>query len=159
MIGRTAALTLALGMLGACSEDPDRDPGGGGDDDPYGASRQACVDRINAFRATEGLPPYQRWSQIEFCSDDEARQDSESGSAHGAFGQCGESAQNECPGWPSIENVLEGCLQMMWDEGPGEPFSQHGHYINMSSTDYTRVACGFYETPNGDVWSVQNFAR
>jgi hypothetical protein len=40
----------------------------------------------------------------------------------------------------------------MWDEGPGG-----GHYENMKSTDSTRVACGFYITPGGDVWSVQNF--
>jgi hypothetical protein len=46
---------------------------------------------------------------------------------------------------------------MMWDEGPGEPFSAHGHYINMSNTRYSEVACGFYETPDGKLWSVQNF--
>ena len=45
----------------------------------------------------------------------------------------------------------------MWDEGPGEPFVEHGHYINMTNPDHSMVACGFYETPSGDVWSVQNF--
>lgn len=46
---------------------------------------------------------------------------------------------------------------MMWAEGPGADFQQHGHYINMSSTSYTTVACGFYTTAGGDVWSVQDF--
>jgi hypothetical protein len=45
----------------------------------------------------------------------------------------------------------------MWDEGPGEPYSAHGHYINMTNPSYTMVACGFYETAGGSVWSVQNF--
>jgi hypothetical protein len=45
----------------------------------------------------------------------------------------------------------------MWNEGPGEDFSKHGHYINMSSTKYTKVACGFWTTPKGSVWAVQNF--
>ena len=48
-------------------------------------------------------------------------------------------------------------MQAMWDEGPGEPFSAHGHYINMSSTTYTRVACGFSSSGSG-VWSNQNFS-
>ena len=44
----------------------------------------------------------------------------------------------------------------MWDEGPGEPFRAHGHYINMSSTQYTSVACGRSSAGQG-VWSNQNF--
>lgn len=84
--------------------------------------------------------------------------DSQSGQAHGAFGQCGEWAQNECPGWPGPPGgMITDCLQMMWDEGPGADFNTHGHYINMSSQQYTQVACGFYVTPSGDVWAIQNF--
>jgi hypothetical protein len=45
----------------------------------------------------------------------------------------------------------------MWDEGPGEPYSVHGHYINMTNPLYGMVACGFYETGGGSVWAVQNF--
>jgi hypothetical protein len=62
-------------------------------------------------------------------------------------------AQNECPGWPGPSNtMIPGCLKAMWGEGPGG-----GHYENMASTRYTKVACGFYVLPNGKVWSVQNF--
>jgi hypothetical protein len=127
------------------------------DEDPYRAERSACVDRINGFRATEDLPPLGRWKDAESCADDEAAEDSRTGTAHGAFGQCDERAQNECPGWGSLEQVIDGCLQMMWDEGPGEPYAEHGHYINMSSTAYTKVACGFHETADGSVWAIQNF--
>ena len=53
---------------------------------------------------------------------------------------------------------------MMFDEGPGPAgcaddstcYMEHGHHINMASTRFTRVACGFYTTPDGSVWSVQN---
>jgi hypothetical protein len=119
---------------------------------------ETCVDTINEYRATLGLSPYARWTDAESCTSDAAKSDSETGKAHGAFGKCGEMAQNECPGWPGPpEKMIPDCLAMMWDEGPGEDFSKHGHYINMSSDKYTKVACGFYTLPNGDVWAVQNF--
>ena len=125
--------------------------------DPLESYRQRCDDEINRYRATEGKAPYGRWRGAETCTDGEARSDSETGTAHGAFGSCGEWAQNECPGWGSLEDTVTGCLAMMWAEGPGEPFSEHGHYINMSSTSYSQVSCGFYVTPSGSVWAIQNF--
>ncbi|MBK9033175.1 MAG: hypothetical protein IPL61_18205 [Myxococcales bacterium] len=150
-------LALVLGLIAACSGD-DGGPGDGDagtSGDPFASARQACVDRINAFRATEGKPPYQRWAAAEACSDDQARRDSTAG-PHANFGDCGENAQNTCPAWPSLDAVVQGCLQAMWDEGPG-PFNGHGHYINMSSTSYGMVACGFHQMPNGDIWASQNF--
>ena len=127
---------------------------GGGATDPA----QICVDGINAFRATLNLPPYARWTQEEVCASDEAAKDAAANQAHSAFGQCGEWAQNECPGWGGPPASMIGdCLQMMWDEGPG-PFDQgHGHYINMSSTSYTKVACGFHVLASGKVWATQDF--
>ena len=127
--------------------------------DPY----QDCVDRINQFRAEcQCLPPLERWRDAEDCADQHARYDSEGAGPHGGFSDdiCSPRgrAQNECPGWRGgTEGVVRQCLQLMWDEGPGEPFSAHGHYINMSNPGHTRVACGFYETPSGELWSVQNF--
>ncbi len=127
-----------------------------------GDMRVDCVARINQFRwDCQCLPPLARWTEGESCADEHAEYDS-TRSAHDGFRDniCSPrgSAQNECPGWGSVGQVISGCLQMMWDEGPGEPFSAHGHYINMSSTDYSRVACGFYTTPGGSVWAVQNFS-
>lgn len=125
---------------------------------PYDAAAQHCVDTINMYRATLDLPPYQRWTEAEVCSGEEAESDSMTQTPHGAFGQCDEWAQNECPGWEGPpEQLLDGCLAAMWAEGPGEPFEDHGHYINMSSTQYTKVACGFYQTGEGDYWAIQNF--
>ena len=139
---------------GDSDSDTDTDADG---DDPLASYRISCVDKINEYRATLGLDPYDRWTEAESCADDQAQQDSVSGTAHGAFGQCDEWAQNECPGWGSLDQIISSCLQMMWDEGPGEDFQAHGHYINMSSEDYTRAACGFYTTASGDVWAVQDF--
>lgn len=119
---------------------------------------QDCVDRINQFRwECQCLPPLERWTEAEACTDQQSADDQSSGSAHGNFGACNEFAQNTCPDWPSREDVVVGCLQAMWDEGPGEPFVEHGHYINMSSTEYSKVACGSASGAPG-VWSNQNFS-
>ena len=147
----------------------------GGGDDSSGAStgdggagsgtganatvKSTCVTEINKYRATLGLPAYAEWIDGETCADGEAKSDSESGKAHGAFGTCKESAQDECPGWPGddLDTSIKGCLQQMWAEGPGSDFSTHGHYLNMSNAGYTQAACGFYVTPDGKMWGVQNF--
>ncbi|MCX4244847.1 CAP domain-containing protein [Paraliomyxa miuraensis] len=123
-----------------------------------GDIQQDCVDRINQFRwECQCLPPLVRWNAAEACTDDQSAADQNGGGPHGNFGSCGENAQNTCPNWGSEQQIISGCLQAMWDEGPGEPFSAHGHYINMSSTNYTKVACGF-SSNGGGVWSNQNFA-
>jgi hypothetical protein len=130
------------------------DSGGGGD----GTAEQLCVDTINMYRATLGLPAYTRWNAEESCGDGQAKSDSMSGKAHGAFGMCTENAQDECPGWPGPpSSMITSCLAQMWAEGPGSDFSTHGHYINMSSTQYTQAACGFYTLDDGSVWAVQDF--
>lgn len=124
-----------------------------------GNFHQDCVDRINQFRwECQCLPPLERWKDAEGCTDNQAGKDQKSGVAHGEFGSCDESAQNTCPNWGSEEQVITGCLQAMWNEGPGEPFSAHGHYINMSNPNYTKVACGMSNS-SGGVWSNQNFSR
>lgn len=127
--------------------------------DPY----VDCVARINQLRSDcQCLPPLQRWTEAEACADAQAQYDFEEDRYHAGFTDniCSPrgSAQNECPGWGSVSQVIDGCLQMMWDEGPGEPYSEHGHYINMTNPSYTKVACGFYTTPGGAVWAVQNFS-
>ena len=157
-------LVALLGMaLCACGDDIDRDPGTGGGGGttatgtstgttPSGDEYQLCVDTINQYRATLSLPPLARWTDAEACANGQAQSDSETGEPHGAFQACGEWAQNECPGWPGPPaSLIVGCLDMMWDEGPGG-----GHYENMRG-DYSRVACGFYQTPQGDYWALQDF--
>src|SRR5204863_2024077 len=140
------SLVLVMPIVIACSSGTSSGSDGGTSGDggsmtgPSGAE-QTCVDTINMYRATLSLPPYARWSDQEMCSSDEAKSDSMTMKAHGAFGTCTELAQNECPNWPGPPDMLvKGCLAQMWAEGPGTDFNTHGHYINMSSTKYTKVA-------------------
>ena len=118
-----------------------------------GSPAEVCVATINEYRATKGLPPYTRWTDAETCTDGESQSDATTLRAHGAFGKCGEFAQNECPGWPSpAGTMIPKCLESMWAEGPGG-----GHYEAMSSTKYTKVACGFGTASDGSIWAAQNF--
>ncbi len=129
-----------------------RENGSGVDD----SLRARCVDAINARRATLGREPLGRWATGESCADDAAHADANSGQAHGAFGLCAEKAQNECPGWPPSEDLVEDCIEMMWAEGPGEDFAAHGHYLNLASPSFVEAACGF--ASEGDsTWVVINF--
>lgn len=126
-----------------------------------GSTHQDCVARINQLRwECQCLPPLRRWKAGEKCATKHAKHDVDHG-VHAGFDEvsCEPKglAQNECPAWPSTAKVIDGCLQAMWDEGPGKRFSKHGHYVNMSNRRYESVACGFAKDAEGRVWSVQNF--
>ncbi len=131
---------------------------GGDPNDPH----QKCVDKINMLRATLSLPPLSRWTDGEACTDKQSAADNVTNKAHGNFGMCQENAQNTCPNWRSVESTIAGCLDQMWAEGPPPAgtcddacFQAHGHYMNMTNTRYTKVACGFDSA--SDVWANQNF--
>ena len=114
---------------------------------------QICVDEINRYRATLGLRALTRAPENEGCANGQIRDDAQSGKWHGSFGRCGESLQNECMSSPTGQaDFIKGCLKNMWNEGPGG-----GHYEAMKNGSATKVWCGFYTAPNGDVWSVQDF--
>ncbi len=124
-----------------------------GSDDALESAREQCVATINAYRQQAGVSRMlSRWSAAEACSDSQCQSDSQTGAAHGAFGRCGEQAQNECPGWGSVQQILEGGLAAMFAEGPGG-----GHYVNMTNPNYGQVACGFHQKSDGSWWAVQNF--
>ncbi|MES1184421.1 MAG: CAP domain-containing protein [Myxococcales bacterium] len=124
---------------------------------PLESARNLCVQRTNEYRARVGIAPVARRSDAEACGDAQARADAASRTAHGAFGQCRERAQNECPGWPGApEDVINRCLAMMFAEGPGAGPS-HGHYTNMTDAKYRGVSCGITTLPSGELWVVQNF--
>jgi hypothetical protein len=93
-------------------------------------------------------------------------------------GQAMNWGQDECLGYPNTAAGIVQCLDAMWDEknqsdctgcvgctNPngcancnfsgtgGQP--ECGHYVNMSSTWYTSVVCGFAAAPG--TWAAQNF--
>jgi hypothetical protein len=152
-----------------------------GSTDPLEAARVECVDKINALRATKALPPLERWKDAEACVDQEASEDAQTGMAHGAWlsGKyaCNGGGQNECPSWGV--SGISGCLDQMWAEKdqagcagcdacaggynpscPGCDFygtttgNVCGHYVNLSATYHTKVACGFSATGG---WDAINF--
>jgi len=126
--------------------------------DPYAPWRARCVQQTNAFRARLNLSQLVQRVDKETCADVDAQGDAATGKAHGGSGHCGFRAQNECPGWAgNNDHVVSECLNMMFAEGPGEPYAEHGHYINMTRPHYTGVACGFFRAANGKLWVVQNF--
>lgn len=125
-----------------------------------------CVTRVNQFRACVCLPPLARWNAGEACADMDAAYDPAHGAHAGFLGRICKPegfAQDECPGWQSETQVVSACLQQMFDEGPppSQPcddacFEMYGHFINMTNTTYTMVACGI-ATVNGQVTAVQDF--
>lgn len=158
-MNRSAIASVLALVLSACGDDssPGNTSYGDGGSGTTGAGdgvAGTCVDEINRYRAMNGKPAYKRWSAEESCADGQAKSDSQSGKAHGAFGKCNEFGQNECPGWggPADDAMIKSCLKAMWDEGPGG-----GHHDIMNSDNYTQVACGFYTTPDGKVWALQDF--
>jgi hypothetical protein len=121
--------------------------------------RARCVQRINEYRARVGAPALAQRTDKEACADGQARSDAATRRAHGAFGQCRESSQNECPGWPdALEVVVDRCLAMMFAEGPGSG-PEHGHYVNMTDRQVRGVACGVSRGANGEVWMIHDFFR
>lgn len=128
-----------------------------GSRDPYESARQSCLERTNAYRAQLGAGALTARPDKAECSDRDARGDAMNGTVHGESGKCGLMAQNECPSWPgTAAGIVADCLKSMFDEGPGEPYSAHGHFINMTNRSYRSLACGFFEQ-GGKVWLVQNY--
>lgn len=148
--GGTQALPPAAAPASPSSSNPSA---------PLDALRARCVQQTNELRARVSRSALLRRAEREACIDGEAQSDAASGTAHGAFGRCQESAQNECPGWPGpLDQVLDRCLAQMFAEGPG-PFQGHGHYVNLTDPSFSGVSCGFSTKENGQIWLVQDFYR
>lgn len=99
--------------------------------DGFAASRTACINKINALRATDtavALQPYtlQNTDMLNTCVDTQATNDQSHNSAHWSFinsspacmwGSPSQYAQNECEtGYGTDPAGIEQCLQDMWDE-------------------------------------------
>jgi hypothetical protein len=100
-------------------------------DDGFSASRTACINKINALRATDtalALAPYTlvNTDTSNTCVDTQATNDQSKNSAHYSFinndpsctwGSANGFAQDECEtGYGTSPAGIEQCLQDMWDE-------------------------------------------
>lgn len=137
--------------------------------------RQACLDKINKYRATENLGPLTLApEEKQTCTDKQAGDDLAENKAHGHFGNCGEWAQNSGPNFntswrkTAIE-VSDAYLKMMWEDekalvtsGERDPkkdedYPYIGHYLNMKG-NYKTVACGIALSADGKKgWFNVNF--
>jgi len=100
-------------------------------DDGFGPSRTACINKINALRATDtavALQPLtlENTDAMNTCVDTQSNTDQTKDSAHYSFinnapacmwGSANSWAQNECEdGYGTTPAAIEQCLQDMWDE-------------------------------------------
>ncbi|HEY6464203.1 MAG TPA: hypothetical protein VIY73_28745 [Polyangiaceae bacterium] len=135
--GGEDASTADTGTAGKDSGSPAVDSGSGQDagsvtsDDGFAASRTACINKINALRATDTavkLQPYtlENTDTTNTCVDTQATTDQSKNSAHWSFinnspsctwGSPSGYAQDECEqGYGTSPTGIEQCLQDMWDE-------------------------------------------
>jgi hypothetical protein len=106
--------------------------------DGFGPSRTACINTINALRATQSLVPYTliNTAEIDMCLDEQATNDEAMNSPHYSFindtyPACGYppfEGQDECEGFGTDVGMegagphgtdgtgIVGCLYMMWAE-------------------------------------------
>ena len=137
--------------------------------------RDECLKIINEYRATENKPALTLAAEEkQTCTDKQAADDLKENSAHGHFRACDEWAQNTGPNvnlkWKSdTVEIAKYYLNMMWDEkkliesgerdpNKDEDYSYIGHYLNMSSTKYKTVSCGFAtNSDNTTGWLNVNF--
>lgn len=153
----------ASGGAGSCTPNLACKPVAPNTGDPYAD----CVARVNQFRACDCKPPLAQDKDGQACADQQAAYDAMKMSAHAGFGDdiCKPDffAQNECPGYGSKQDTIDGCAQQMFDEGPGPTnpcdgacYQAHGHFINMTG-NYKMVTCGFATDADGKTWTVQNY--
>jgi len=159
---RTAANKSAKKLdkmsMAALHRAPTKKPAAHPASDKYSEARSICLKQINHDRHTLKLNPVVAWEAAWPCTDAQAAFDGAAKRPHSAFTRCQEYAQHECPAWPFAPEVtIVQCLALIWAEGPGKNFKKHGHYINMSNKNYTRVSCGFAMV-NGKLWATQDFS-
>ena len=137
--------------------------------------RQACLDKINEYRATENLGPLTLApEEKQTCTDKQAGDDLAENKAHGHFQACGEWAQNSGPNFSTswrktATEATDAFLKMMWEDekalvtsGERDPdkkgdYSYIGHYLNMKG-NYKTVACGIALSADGKKgWLNINF--
>ncbi|WP_290728961.1 CAP domain-containing protein [Fibrobacter sp. UBA3629] len=138
--------------------------------------RDYCLEKVNAKRATEDLPPLKRaTAERESCVEEQAAADMKAGKGHANFGSCNESAQNTGPNvnttwYGTPEKIVDTYVNMMWDDekklvtsgerdpNKSEDYSYIGHYLNMKNTRYTSLACGIAYSGDGTkAWFNMNF--
>lgn len=133
------------------------------DGDSFGETRSAALEQTNALRATVGKPALVETAELTSYANAGAQFD-HGASPHDHFRQTSgggvAGAENECPHWPNgadLDETVKNCIDAFWSEGPGEDYSMHGHYINMTG-NYTTMGLGIF-VAGDSVTIVQDFGQ
>jgi hypothetical protein len=136
------------------------DGDGDGDGDPL---VDACVAKVNEYRAMLGVPPVSPQTDQHECATEQAAKGAADLEAtgtttfHAYYGECSELYQNEC--WYSVDDpiaVLDWCLDAFWQEGP-PPEGTLNHYSIMTDPASTTLACGFAQLSGGGYWMTNDY--
>lgn len=143
------------------------------------AAIEACSDQGAAADGKSQVPHQSAqngWTEFPGCSQYKG---------WGGTGKL-QGGQNACPNWPvggsawtggfaTLGDAISNCLKQMWNEkttflASGKTreqcqsdmsatgcFMTNGHYLNMSSTGYKTVSCGFADVGNSKWWMNQDF--
>ena len=129
------------------------------EDNSRPVAAQFCLDSINSYRSSAGLPAYREWPAGEQCATRQAEADARGATPDLSADACmagQQSAQSVCGSSAgTLKGTVADCLQRGWNEGPGQDFNAHGDYSNMSSRQYSSAACGFAKGVDGSVRTVQ----
>lgn len=135
------------------------------------------LDKVNAYRASKGVAPLVidpalsafALTGSERLSDDhaphanfkfEAGTDPAFAGAHvWAENQGDPNGVRKLDADPTVntQKQIDLMLKLMWDEGPGDAATGHGHYDNMMNPAFTRMGVGLYSR-DGVLYMTNDFA-
>ncbi len=152
LTGRLASLLVAssLAALTAACASPTSPSSTGGTSDStawngnVSASLSFCADEMNRYRASAGLKPLGRATDLESFAAQAAEYDGKLGVPHQYFrmtnGGGVARAENQLllwRGW-AVDDVIREGMKRMWSEGPG------GSHYETIKGNYSQVGCGIF---------------
>ncbi len=116
-----------------------------------------CVDEVNRYRASVGLPALSRSPVLEAFAQIGVEHDASIRIPHDYFRQTNgggvAKAETEILWWRGLTTVrvISAGLAQMWAVGPG------GEHYDILVGRYTDVGCGIFVSPSGEVSVSQTF--
>jgi hypothetical protein len=119
----------------------------------YDEAAQICVDAINMQRASIGLEPLDRWFEAERCANNQAQ---DHDVPYGNFEYCFEQAQQQCMSpSTSFEVAAQSCAATWFVNLDNvTPATKFAGEDPMTSSNHSKVACGFFKELDGSGWVV-----
>jgi hypothetical protein len=126
---------------------------------------QDCVNLVNMIRSIEGVASeLKEYDQEESLAD----QDAAYNYVHGPHSSTHGQGWNETDTYDSYDQILDIAIwlhmyvyekQYHYTGTCAEPAVCHtdGHYLHLIGTQFTKLACGIYVTPDKKFHAVQNF--